>query len=262
MLIVTFDIKRYGIALGEFTKAMQRAAELALDRTVVEMRDKIKGQLPSIFDRPTPYTLNSLQVTKTQNHVLQASVWFKQPDVIRRQHYLVPQVKGSLRTQKHFEEQLNDTFYEPARKAVNTYGNLPYGRIVQILSIMGKAEYTSGYNANLSSSSARINRKNRDYVLLTKSHGRLLPGVYQRVQTGPGFGHKTKKTLPFGTWQRGKSRGQFSSVVRARGLTAVLIQIRQPKYTKRFPFNELGMSVANARLWPIFLQELAKRQGR
>jgi hypothetical protein len=260
MFTITFDAKqRFGDIFGEFSKAVQRSAELALDRTVVEMRNKIRPALSLYFDRPTPYTLNSLQITKTQGHVLQASVWFKQPSMMR-QHYLVPQVEGGMRPQKHFEQQLDDGFYMPSLRAVNAYGNLPYGRIVQILSVLGMAEYAGGYTANLSARSAKRNRNDRDYVLFKQAHGRLPAGVYQRLQTGPGFGAKTKKTLPFGAYQRGQTRGKFSSVVRARRLSAVLLRINQPTYTKRFPFYEMGGAVANARLWPIFLEEMANRR--
>jgi len=50
-------------------------------------------------------------------------------------------------------------------------------------------------------------------------------GVYQRYQTGVGFGAKTKRTMldRSKAWQKGRTRGRFASVIRARGLRPVLL---------------------------------------
>lgn len=112
----------------------------------------------------------------------------------------------------------------PGRSAkLDRYGNLPYGTVVQILSVLRAAEYMSGYNANITQRSKKRNRKARDYVIFRNRKGKLPAGVYERVKTSQGFGGKTAKTLPFGAWQKGRGRGKFSSVVRARGLKLILV---------------------------------------
>ena len=90
-----------------------RAAELALDATAKAIRDEVKTTMPRVFDRPTPYTLNSLQVTPTHNHNMTAMVWFKDPDRMG-QHYLVPQVDGGPRKLKGFERGLGNQEYTTA----------------------------------------------------------------------------------------------------------------------------------------------------
>lgn len=217
--------KEVALMLSNVPKQASRAAEMALDYTAKAGRDAIKQEMPRVFDRPTPFTLNSLKVTPTRNHNMQASIWFKEPDRMS-EHYLVPQVEGGKRNLKGFERALGNKEFVPAIGAKrNQYGNVSPGQIRQLLSVLGRAERFSGYSANITSRSRRANRKERDYVLITKRRGRLIPGVYQRFQTGAGFGAKTKRTFAdqSRSYQKGRTRGRFSSVVRARGLRPVLL---------------------------------------
>jgi hypothetical protein len=245
----------------QFPAQVMRAAEISLDKTADAIRDAERAELPKVFDRPTPYTLNSLKVTKTQGHNMTACVWFKEPDRMI-EHYLVPQVFGGPRRQKGFERAFGGYFVPSKAESLDRYGNMPYGRIVQILSVLGRAEYKAGYSANVTARSRKRNRKPRDYVLLTNQHGKLPAGIYQRFQTGAGFGAKTKKTLPFGEYQKGATRGKFSSVVRARGLRPVLIQVKRPGYSKRLPFFEIGRQVFDRQFNATFLSEFGKQMGQ
>lgn len=254
--MITIDIKglkNVQQMLATMPKAARRAAELALDATAQAIRDEIRRTMPLVFDRPTPYTLNSLKITPTRGHNLQASVWFKEPPRMGA-HYLVPQVEGGVRALKGFERALGQQEFTPAMGArINQYGNVSPGQIRQILSVLKLAERSAGYSANLTARSAKRNRKDRDYVLITKQQGRLLPGIHQRFQTGVGFGHKTKRTLPFGTWQKGRTRGRFASVVRAKGLRPVLLMGRTGKQVKpRLDFYTIGHKEFQRRFGPLF----------
>lgn len=235
--------------LASTPKQASRAVEISLDATAKVMRDDIKTAMPQVFDKPTAYTLNSLKITPTHGHNMTASVWFKDPDRMG-EHYLVPQVDGGVRKLKGFERGLGKQEFVPGSGAkVNQYGNVSVGQIKQIMSVLGKAETSAGYNANATARSRKRNTKERDYVYIPMRRGKLLPGVYQRVQTGVGFGAKTKakfadrskayqqgnrkqavrdpRTGRFRKWFGQDSAfwegSQIKSVIRARGLKPILI---------------------------------------
>ncbi len=224
MISITIDDKAVKAMLKGLPKQASRAAEQALDFTALRIADEIRTQMLRVFDRPTMYTLNSLKVTKTKGHNMQASVWFKDPERMG-QHYLVPQVDGGRRKLKGFERALGTDEYVPGVGAkLDRYGNISPGQIKQILSVLGKAQTSAGYDANLTAKSAKTNKRSRDYVVIKPGNrGRLNPGVYQRYQTAAGFGAKTKRTLPFGEYQKGRTRGRFSSVVQAKGLRPIML---------------------------------------
>lgn len=264
MFEVKIDDKQVIELMKRFPKQAGRAAERALDKTVVIIRDETQEYMRRRFERPTPYTMNSLKVTKTQRHNMVAYVWFKRPPRMSK-HYLLAQVEGGGRSFKGFDIAMGNKFFAPPSRPshitgrgarLDKYGNITGGQIRQIMSVLKVAERSAGYSANITASSAKRNRKPRDYVLLRTRHGRLAPGVYQRYQTGPGFGAKTKKTLPFGEWQKGKHKG---SIIRAKGLVPVMFQIKQPRYPKRFPFYQIGAISARANFKPIFIAEWKRR---
>jgi hypothetical protein len=240
--------------LDTVPKVARRAAEMALDATAMDIKAAEVEEMSNVFDSPVPYTLNSLKVTPTRNHNLKASVWFKDPDRMG-QHYLVPQVEGSKRKLKGFERALGKDAYIPGKGAkINKHGNVSPGQIRQFLSVLGKAEGSAGYSANITARSKKRNRKTRDYVLLPKGSGKLPPGIYQRVATGRGFGHKTKKTLPFGEWQRSKKSKPIA--VRARGLRPIMVKGRGAPYTPLLKFYDIAAGVFNRRFAPLFYSKL------
>lgn len=232
MLTVQIDSKGVEAALAAIPGKAHRACATALTQTGKEIKLAVVGQMKQVFDRPTKYTLNSLQLDPATKDRLQAAVWFKTPDRMG-QHYLEPQVVGGARKLKGFERAISGMELVPgAGVRLDKHGNMPIGQVRQILSVMGKAESSAGYAANLTARSARRNRKDRDYVYIPKKHGKLWPGVYQRVQTARGFGAKTKRSLAFGTYQRGRTRGKISSAIRARGLKPIMIVGRTGKQVK------------------------------
>ena len=78
-------------------------------------------------------------------------------------HYLVPQVDGGQRKLKGFERAIGEGELVPALGAkLNQYGNVSPGQIRQILSVLGKAEASAGYSANITSRSRRRNRHPAD----------------------------------------------------------------------------------------------------
>jgi hypothetical protein len=258
---INFRVDKSKYKPEQIEKAMMRARETTIDALADAVYREVKGQIRQVFDRPTPYTQNSLQVTRTKNHNMKASVWFKDPDRLV-QHYLEPQVEGGARGLKRFEKVLGKHFVPSVHTALNAYGNMPYGKIVQILSVLKLAEYMAGYSANITERSKKRNQKPRDYVWIMKKTGRLAPGIYERYATAQGFGPKARKTMPFGEHQKGKTVGKFSSVIRARGLRPVMMEVSVPHYSVRLPFYAIGNRIIKANYAAVFAQMMARFMGR
>ena len=190
-------------------------------------------------------------------------------------HYLVPQVEGESRKLKGFERAIGLGELVPAMGAkLNRYGNVSIGQIRQILSVLGKAQTSSGYSANITNRSRRRNTRERDYVVIDRrQHGNLLLGVYQRYQSGVGFGAKTKRTFldRSKSYQKGNRKvairdpktgrilrwvsteSKIQSVVRARGLRPVLLAGRTGRRVKPLlDFYGVAHRTFNQHFEPMF----------
>nr|WP_321465140.1 hypothetical protein [uncultured Desulfobulbus sp.] len=218
--------KEVEAALIAFPGKALRACAVALNKAGKIVKEAEVEEMKSVFDNPTRYTLNSLKLTPATKNDLKATVWFKEPDRMGA-HYLVPQVEGGSRKLKGFERAIGEGELVPALGAkLNKDGNVSIGQIRQILSVLGKAETSAGYMANITGRSCRRNTRERDYVIIdSRQHGNLPHGVYQRFQTGAGFGAKTKRTFldRSKSYQKGRRRGRFASVIRSRGLRPILL---------------------------------------
>lgn len=188
--------------LAEYPKQASRALEMAIDQTVKEMRDKVKDVMPRVFDRPVPYTLNSVKVQLSKGHNMTASMYIA-TDKRMDQSYLYPQVEGGPRKLKGFERAADGKEYMLGAGAKRTQaGNIT---VPQAKSVVSGARKRGG-----------------DYVTITKPHGRLMPGVYQRFKTTKGL-NKQANRASTRLLQRGRSRGRFVSGVVARGLKPILV---------------------------------------
>ena len=263
MITVRIEDKAVQEMMRLLPKEAGRAAVVAINKTTYRTYDAVGKALPHVFDRPAPYTLTSLKYTKASfsQGRMEGSVLFREPDRMG-EHYLLPQVEGGQRKLKGFERVMGGRAFYPAKVGakLDRYGNMPYGVIVQMLSVFKRAEYLSGYQANKTARSEKHNQKDRDYVWLKNGHGKLPPGVYERMQTGVGFGAKTKKHLPFGVYQKGRTKGRFASAIRARGLRPVLIESRKNvNYRKRLPFYEIAQKVYDRSFLREFHEAFARK---
>lgn len=198
------------------------ATSKALNLTAKEVKADIRKEMPRVFDRPTPFTLNSVYMSPATKKELYAEVWLKDfaPKGTPAVKYLAPQVYGGLRGQKRSERWLqwkgilpSGMSWAPGSGArLNQYGNITGGRITQMLSAL-KAFPEVGYMANITERSKKHNRKPRDYFALPRGRGRLPAGVYERTGRG------------------------------GRGLRFTLAFIRQPHYRPRLPFFEIARRV-------------------
>lgn len=183
-------------------KTLTNLASLAREKTYDEMR--------RVFDRPTPYTLNSLAVKMATKTNLVSKVQLKDNTLIADEsHYLNPEVKGGSRGYKAFERRLfrqgilpAGYFTVPGSGAnIDAYGNMSRGQITQMLSFFGSFR-EAGYDANMGPAQRRrlatptAKRYGLAYFAIQPGTGnRLHPGIYKRIASN--FGSAIKPVLLF-----------------------------------------------------------------
>jgi hypothetical protein len=155
-----------------------------------------------VFDRPTPYTLNSLYVQPATKQTQTAKVWLKEEGGKRgtpAAAYLSPDIQGGERTLKPFELALrtagvlpSNMFAVPGSGAtIDAYGNMSRGQIVAILSYF-RAFPEAGYTANITDkkrASLKRGSKKRlgfEYFVGRPGDGKLPLGVWQRTRFASG----------------------------------------------------------------------------
>lgn len=146
------------------TQRMPFATVVALTKTAQAVRSDLVEEMRRVFDRPTPWTLNSLFLRGATKSNPVATVWFKDfaPKGTAAGKYLSPQIEGGQRRQKRFEKALSrlvpglgTTLYAvPGKKCdVDAYGNISRGQITKILSSLRVS--------NDPTQNARADRKSR-----------------------------------------------------------------------------------------------------
>jgi hypothetical protein len=216
---ISGDLRQEFAQLG---RQMQFAAVLALTRTALKTRDRLREHMEEIFDRPVPFTLNALQVRPATRERPEAEVGFREfaGKGVPAGKYLRAQIEGGARALKRFERNLQHNglmprglFAVPGYAAdLDRYGNMSAGQIVKILSAL---KASSDYLQNRSSRRrSRGSRRAEEYfsVGVGSNRGGLKPGVYKR---GP--------------------NGQVFPVIRF---------VRQPMYRRVFDFYGQGERIA------------------
>lgn len=166
------------------------ATSVALNKMAKIVRDQLQGAMMLVFDRPTPYTINSLYILYSTKTNLTARVEHK--DFAGKgtpaSKYLRPEIEGGSRTQKRSEvvfarlAGMPGGFWTPGPGArLNSYGNVSPAQITQILSAVGGLS-ESGFLGNRTDASAK--RKGaalKEYFIIPVNNPRgLAPGVYER----------------------------------------------------------------------------------
>lgn len=181
---------------GMAEKQVPFATSLAINKTAVIARDTLKQELYKVFDRPTPFTTNSLYMVPSNKKNLRAIVEHKEfaGKGTPASKYLRAEIEGGQRRMKRSERALalrggyGSLFYNPSKYTErDAYGNLSGAQIVKILSTV-KAFGEQGYRANLSDKTRKSQKKRgtlKDYVIIHAGNARgLKAGVYQRIEGG------------------------------------------------------------------------------
>ncbi|RAI42918.1 hypothetical protein CH341_16930 [Rhodoplanes roseus] len=220
---MTFDFREWEIKASAIEGAARQVPFVlayALTKSMQDAREAEQAEMVSVFDRPTRYTLNSIQVVPATKRLLTAEIRFKEfPRPAWK--WLGPEVAGGSRKHKAFERALLirglmqvGEFAVPGRGVrLDASGNIPGSTIVQILSQLGALEYKSGYTANMTAKSkARATKKARGQFFV--SGGTTAPrGIYKRV------GHKA---------------------------VPIILFVRGVSYEKRLPYYETARRVVPA----------------
>lgn len=176
----------------------KRALADALNHTANQARIALKASMSSVFQDPTPWTLNSIHIQNAKPSDLTATVWVKDVSGGKNnqsaENYLLPHVDGGERTSRKSENYLRSAgilplnrYIAPARDMqLDPYGNIPRGTMGKILSGL-KAFNTSGsdHNATHSKRSAAKRNAQRFFVMRDKTGQGI--GIAERLETGKGI---------------------------------------------------------------------------
>lgn len=192
---IDFNSAQFG---QQLTSIEQKQIPFTLILTQTRLAQLVKsGELKVMqqrLDRPTPTTMKSLfmkAATKTSG----ARVWFKDSWTtgIPADAYLQQQVLGGLRPHKRFEKSLiaqglmkSGQYAVPNRAFLNQYGNVSRGVMTRILSGLGAAESSSGYQANATDSQRSRRKGNAERFFVGSIDGDQ--GVWERKGTAFGEG--------------------------------------------------------------------------
>jgi hypothetical protein len=240
-------VKEYADMLANAGKQAPYATMLGLNDLAFMIREAEVKTISEVFDRPKPQTVRNVWVRKATKQNLSTTISFNQ--IFDGDEYMITEIEGGARKMKRSEKLLGRYFVPGAGAKLDKYGNMLGSQITQILSQLGRFGEV-GYAMNQTARSkgrSRGAKKSTEYFMVTKKSGGLVPGVYQRIQSGVGFGGQTSRSLPAGSFQKGRSSGKYASVIRGRGVIPVMIFVNKPPtYSKRFPFYDVGQRVVDA----------------
>lgn len=165
------------------------ATAIALTRTAYNAKELIKQRLPTIFNKPTPWVVNSLYVAKATSKNLVASLeyklWASKGTATGKiMEHFVPAGTTERHSKRH-EVLLRragvlkqNEYLAPANKAkLNAYGNLPSSKITKMLSEMKATFDTLQYASNRKKSKAK--KATATTYFGTRRSGGLV--IYERV---------------------------------------------------------------------------------
>jgi len=196
------------------------ATSLALNTTATTIKTDEVGTMKRVFDRPTPFTLNSLRLARSTKTNLEARVWFKDPPrLTEREHFLLPQVYGGERPQKRFEQTMVRAGFLPRGKALvptsaaplDAYGNVSRGIYSKILADLHASPIGATRNP----------RKRAASFFYSRGEG-LKRGIWQRSRGGRVLG--------------GRMGGS---------IMPIFLETRMPRYRARFAFFDVAEKTAS-----------------
>lgn len=208
-------IKRLGDPLGSLALAD------ALNHTANQARQVLRAEMTDVFDRPTPWALNSIRVLHATPENLEAALWVQdmpgEKSPFSAEDYLLPQVDGGERITRRSEKYLREAgilpagrFVVPGRGArLDGYGNIQRGHMMQILSGL-KVMHLSGSDHN-ATGSRRSARKGHAAAFFVMKRGKTPIGIAER---------------------------------RGAQMVMVLAFVRRPRYRERFKFHDVVRRVA------------------
>lgn len=236
------DVSNLMARMSRYQAQFPFALASALTKTAKDAQPVVRTLMQQVFDRPTPYTLNSTYITpaKKSDPTPSADVFFKNETSkgTPAAKYIFPEVYGGERNVKRFERALRAARVLPAGMVtmpgggakLDQYGNIPASMYSLLLSQLGASpdEYQ---NQTVTSKAKRGRRLKRggNYFVLRARRGKLPPGIYERFAFG--FGSAVKPIIVF---------------------------VSRANYSKRLPFAEAVAGVFEKQFYPNFDAALAR----
>lgn len=223
--VVTGDVSKITAHLSNLAQQqVPFATASALTKTAKFVQQKIKEEMPRVFDRPTRYTLNSTWVRSATKSRLWAEVKikdeaFKAAAPIR---WLSPQIYGGSRGHKGFERLLQRAGKMPPGFAVpassmprDAYGNVNKGQIVKILADLQATRDPLDRATDRSRLRRRRSRTKRAQFYFSTypvnwRTAHLKPGIYVRTEFG--FGSSIRPVMLFVPTVRYRKRLRFFEI--------------------------------------------------
>ena len=191
------------------------AVAMALTKTGQKAQAEVKKAMPNVFDRPTPYTLNSTYLRPATKTRLEALVKIKDEAFkgIPANKYLHAQAFGGGRNLKRSERSLQIKGHlkdglqvvPGSGMPLDAYGNVRSGQMTRILSAV-QASSDPYQNQTKASLKRSRSRKKAEYFVGAPAGGRLPLGVYER---------------------------------KARQIKPMLLFVKPGRYKKRLPFHDI-----------------------
>ena len=248
-----FNVKCVGAddflsGLAGMPRQIPYALANGLNATGRRVKDAELSAMPEVFDRPTKFTLNSLQLTiaRAPAGPMEVSVWFKGA----ANHYLLSQVEGGPRTLKAFETMfgrkfMKDEYLVPGAAAddlglIDANGNFKRGELIRLLSYFSTWS-EQGYKSNSTDKSrarmAKMGRTPSGYRTINGKVYFISLGKGHLVGVGQGWTRGRDQHLPAGIWQKS---GIHGSIVRP-----VLMVVSKPEYRKLYDFYGIAQKIVD-----------------
>lgn len=184
-------------------KQIPFATALALTRVAMRAKARVTRTIPHVFDRPRPFTRNSVFMKAAKKRDLAATVWLK--DSVAKgtpaSQYLWAQIYGGQRNVKRFERRLSFRGLLPANSRLiptqhtplDNYGNIKGSFLTRLLSAFDVLERGQGETENTKKRRRRTSRDRGFFIPRRGSKGLNQLTVYQRFTFG--FGNAVKPVL-------------------------------------------------------------------
>jgi hypothetical protein len=241
---------------------------LALNNTAGFVIKAISAEMPSIFDRPVPYTLRALTFDRATKQQVRTTARVKNTEGGRALSYLNPEVYGGSRSVKAFERLMRSSgamptsmFMVPGPAAkLDSYGNVSRGQLVQIISYF-RSFGTAAKRQNMTDkrrSSLWNGRKGANpvagkrYFALPRKRGRLPPGIYEVANVS--VADRGRRTAE----EKKMRRAWASHFQRQENPRLVFAFVTQPTYRAIFDFHDLAYRLTINR-FPIEFRAAANR---
>lgn len=194
-LVLDLDMAPLRDALDSQARRIRYVTYTTLNRAAQQAQQDIRGEMEKVFDRPTPYTLNSMRIEYAKRDSLESQVLFKDRLGSSKsnapERWVGVQVRGGPRGMTRAERRLAFTlglghlYWIPTKAAErDSYGNVQRGLIIKILSALQALSGAGSDGNQVAGKRSRGKRKAEEYFAVKERRGDLAPGVYIRRQHG------------------------------------------------------------------------------